>query len=129
MFAFIVSIFSKESCMWLVAIAWIYVVGLMAATEIIEHSIVAGIMTFLGYCVFPLSIVWYIAGSKMRRMKIAQKEEMARRLRAGRQPQGPAGSGERERHRSSRDNGGSDDDGGYDNGDSGGGDGGGSGGD
>ncbi|MCY0910400.1 hypothetical protein [Massilia antarctica] len=75
MFAFIVSIFSKESCMWLVAIAWIYVVGLMAITE---HSIVAGIMTFLGYCVLPLSIVWYIAGSKMRRMKIAHKEEQAR---------------------------------------------------
>ncbi|NHZ32475.1 hypothetical protein F0185_02575 [Massilia sp. CCM 8692] len=82
--------------MWLVAIAWIYVVGLMALTE---HSIVAGIMTFLGYCVLPLSIVWYIAGSKMRRMKIAQKEEMARRLRAGRQPDGPAASGERERER------------------------------
>lgn len=89
--------------MWLVAIAWIYVVGLMAATEIIEHSIVAGIMTFLGYCVLPLSIVWYIAGSKMRRMKIAQKEDMARRLRAGRQPDGPAGSGERERLRHARD--------------------------
>lgn len=68
--------------MWLVAIAWIYVVGLMAITE---HSIVAGIMTFLGYCVLPLSIVWYIAGSKMRRMKIAHKEEQARRARAQRQ--------------------------------------------
>lgn len=113
--------------MWLVAIAWIYVVGLMAATEIIEHSIVAGIMTFLGYCVFPLSIVWYIAGSKMRRMKIAQKEEMARRLRAGRQQEHDV-TGEREHHRPSRDRGGSDDDGG-DSGDSGGGDGGGSGGD
>jgi uncharacterized membrane protein YgcG len=111
MFAFIVSIFSKESCMWLVAIAWIYVVGLMAATEIIEHGIVAGIMTFLGYCVFPLSIVWYIAGSKMRRMKIAQKEEMARRLRAGRQPDGQDVTGEREQQRPSRDRG-SDDDGG-----------------
>lgn len=100
--------------MWLVAIAWIYVVGLMALTE---HSIVAGIMTFLGYCVFPLSIVWYIAGSKMRRMKIAQKEEMARRLRAGRQPDGPAG-GERERGRNARDRDASDD-GGSDGGDSG----------
>ena len=103
--------------MWLVAIAWIYVVGLMALTE---HSIVAGIMTFLGYCVLPLSIVWYIAGSKMRRMKIAQKEEMARRLRAGRQPEGQDVAGEREHHRSSRDRGGSDDDGGSDGGDSGG---------
>lgn len=107
--------------MWLVAIAWIYVVGLMAATEIVEHSIVAGIMTFLGYCVFPLSIVWYIAGSKMRRMKIAQKEEMARRLRAGRQPDGPAGSGERERRRNAGDAS-SDDGPDWSNGDSGNGD-------
>lgn len=102
--------------MWLVAIAWIYVVGLMALTE---PSIVAGIMTFLGYCVLPLSIVWYIAGSKMRRMKIAQKEEMARRLRAGRQQEQDV-TGEREQHRSSRDR-----DGDGDGGDSGGGDGGG----
>ena len=100
--------------MWLVAIAWIYVVGLMAATEIIEHGIVAGIMTFLGYCVFPLSIVWYIAGSKMRRMKIAQKEEMARRLRAGRQQEQDV-TGDREQHRPSRDRG-SDGDGGSDSG-------------
>ena len=116
--------------MLIVAIAWIYVVGLMALTE---HSIVAGIMTFLGYCVFPLSIVWYIAGSRMRRMKIAQKEEMARRLRAGRQPDGVDATGEREHLRSSRgrrdndndnDN---DNDSGSDGGDSGAGDGGGGG--
>lgn len=113
--------------MWLVAIAWIYVVGLMALTE---HSIVAGIMTFLGYCVLPLSIVWYIAGSKMRRMKIAQKEEMARRLRAGRQQEHDV-TGDRADQRPSRDRGGSGDDDGGDSGsgDSGGGDGGGSGGD
>ncbi|MDQ1921165.1 hypothetical protein [Massilia pseudoviolaceinigra] len=125
MFAFIVSIFSKESCMWLVAIAWIYVVGLMAVTEVTEHGIVAGIMTFLGYCVLPLSIVWYIAGSKMRRMKIAQKEEMARRRRAGREPDGQDVTGEREHHRSSRDRSDSDSgDNDSSSGDSGGGDGG-----
>ncbi|MGZ8293985.1 MAG: hypothetical protein ACXWVG_13145 [Telluria sp.] len=52
--------------MWLVAIAWIYVVGLMSLTE---TSIVAGVMTFLGYCVLPLSILHYITGSKRRRRK------------------------------------------------------------
>jgi cytochrome c biogenesis protein CcdA len=54
--------------MWIVAIAWIYVVVLMAATE---TSVVAGIMTFFGYCVLPLSIVFYITGSKGRRARKA----------------------------------------------------------
>ena len=52
--------------MWIVAIAWIYVVGLMALTE---PSLVAGIMTFLGYCVLPLSILYYLTGSKRRRAR------------------------------------------------------------
>lgn len=50
--------------MWIVAIAWIYVVGLMAVTE---TSVVAGVMTFLGYCVLPLSILFYLTGGKRRR--------------------------------------------------------------
>jgi cytochrome c biogenesis protein CcdA len=54
--------------MWIVALAWIYVVVLMAATE---TSVVAGIMTFFGYCVLPLSIVFYITGSKRRRARKA----------------------------------------------------------
>jgi hypothetical protein len=54
--------------MWIVALAWIYVVALMAATE---TSVVAGIMTFFGYCVLPLSIVFYITGSKRRRARKA----------------------------------------------------------
>jgi hypothetical protein len=52
--------------MWIVAIGWIYVVALMAATE---TSIVAGIMTFLGYCVLPLSILVYLTGSRRRRAR------------------------------------------------------------
>lgn len=57
--------------MWIVAIAWIYVVGLMALTE---TSIVAGVMTFIGYCVIPLSILFYITGGKRRR---ARRERQA----------------------------------------------------
>ena len=49
--------------MWIVALAWIYVVGLMALTE---TSVVAGVMTLLAYCVLPLSILFYITGSKRR---------------------------------------------------------------
>ena len=54
--------------MLIVAIAWIYVVALMSLTE---TSIVAGVMTFLGYCVLPLSILYYLTGSG-RRKRAAQ---------------------------------------------------------
>ncbi len=54
--------------MLIVAIAWIYVVGLMALTE---TSIVAGIMTFFFYCVLPLAILFYLTGSKRRARKRA----------------------------------------------------------
>lgn len=57
--------------MWIVAIAWIYVVGLMALTE---ASAVAGIMTFFGYCVLPLSLLYYITGSKRRRARRAEAQ-------------------------------------------------------
>jgi hypothetical protein len=50
--------------MWIVAIGWMYVVTLMAATE---PTVVAGIMTFFGYGVLPLSLVFYLAGSRRRR--------------------------------------------------------------
>ncbi|WP_343729506.1 hypothetical protein [Duganella sp.] len=61
--------------MLIVAVAWIYVVGLMALTE---TSIVAGIVTFLFYCVLPLGTVMYIAGSsqrKARRRAALQKDQ------------------------------------------------------
>jgi len=50
--------------MWIVAVGWIYVVVLMAATE---PTLVAGIMTFFGYCVLPLSLLFYLIGTKRRR--------------------------------------------------------------
>lgn len=59
--------------MWIVAVAWIYVVGLMALTE---PNIVAGIMTFSAYCALPLSILYYLSGSKRRRLR---NETAARR--------------------------------------------------
>jgi hypothetical protein len=58
--------------MWIVAVAWIYVVALMAATE---PTIVHGLMTFVFYCAVPLSIVFYLTGSKRRR---ARREAQAR---------------------------------------------------
>jgi len=50
--------------LWIVAIGWMYVVTLMAATE---PTVVGGIMTFFGYGVMPLSIVLYLGGSRRRR--------------------------------------------------------------
>jgi hypothetical protein len=52
--------------MLIVAIAWIYVVGLMALTE---PTVVAGIVTFLFYCVLPLSTLVYIGGSGKRKAR------------------------------------------------------------
>lgn len=58
--------------MLIVAVAWIYVVGLMALTE---PSIVAGIMTFLIYCVLPLAILTYLTGGRRRKSKRAAAEK------------------------------------------------------
>ena len=57
--------------MHIVAIGWIYVVLMMAITE---HSIVAGIMTFLMYGVIPLAIILYLTGSKQRRRNQSSKK-------------------------------------------------------
>lgn len=62
--------------MWIVAIGWTYVVLLMALTE---TTVVAGIMTFFGYCVLPLSILFYLTGGKRRR---ARRERAAAEARA-----------------------------------------------
>lgn len=60
--------------MLIVAVAWIYVVGLMALTE---PTVVAGIMTFLVYCVLPLSILFYLTGGRRRRARRAAAEQRA----------------------------------------------------
>lgn len=65
--------------MLIVAIAWIYVVGLMALTE---PTVVAGIVTFLFYCVLPLGTLMYIAGSPRRKARRRAAEQAARDARA-----------------------------------------------
>ena len=55
--------------MWIVAIGWIYVVTLMAATE---STVVGGIMTFFGYGVLPILLVFYLTGSRRRRRRTQQ---------------------------------------------------------
>lgn len=55
--------------MHLVAIAWIYVVLMMALAEAISPtgSVVGAVFTFLLYGVLPLSIVLYLLGTPARR--------------------------------------------------------------
>ncbi|WP_257218062.1 hypothetical protein [Janthinobacterium sp. BJB304] len=65
--------------MLMTAVAWIYVVGLMALTE---PSIVAGVMTFVLYCVIPLSILFYLTGSRRRKRKAERVAELNARARA-----------------------------------------------
>lgn len=60
--------------MWIVAIGWSYVVILMAATE---TSFIAGMMTFLVYCMIPLSVLFYITGGKRRQARRAARAAAA----------------------------------------------------
>ena len=60
--------------LYLVAIAWIYVVLLMAMAE---QSFVAGVMTLLLYCVLPLGVILYIMATPARRRRAAQRQQSA----------------------------------------------------
>lgn len=78
--------------MHLVAIAWIYVVSMMAIVEATSRtgSVLGALFTFLLYGVLPLSIVMYVLRTPQRRRKrlaeeAASGEEMV-------QPAAPAAS-------------------------------------
>ena len=55
--------------MYLIAIAWIYVVLMMAVAEALstQGTVLGAVITFLMYGVAPLSVVLYIMGTPMRR--------------------------------------------------------------
>lgn len=55
--------------MLLVAIAWMYVVLMMALAEAFstQGSVLGALMTFVLYGVVPLSVVMYLMGTPMRR--------------------------------------------------------------
>ena len=59
--------------MYIVAIGWLYVVLMMAITE---HTVVAGVATFVFYGLFPVAILVYIMGTPGRRRR--RKAEEAR---------------------------------------------------
>jgi len=55
--------------MLIIAIGWMYVITLMAATE---STVVGGIITFFGYGVLPISLVFYLTGSRRRSKRTRQ---------------------------------------------------------
>ncbi|MEW5889547.1 MAG: hypothetical protein AB1768_10985 [Pseudomonadota bacterium] len=55
--------------MYIVAIAWLYVVFMMALTE---SSLVGGVMTFLLYGLAPLALFLWLVGTPRRR-RLARK--------------------------------------------------------
>jgi hypothetical protein len=50
--------------MYIVAIAWLYVVLMMSITE---YSVTAGVATFLLYGILPLAIILYLMDTPRRR--------------------------------------------------------------
>ncbi|MCY1293741.1 hypothetical protein D9M69_402850 [compost metagenome] len=60
--------------MYIVAIGWLYVALMMAITE---HTVVAGVATFVFYGLAPVALVLYILGTPARRRRKAQAERIA----------------------------------------------------
>lgn len=98
--------------MYIVAIAWLYVVFMMSITE---QSAVAGVTTFLLYGIFPLTVVLYLMGTPQRKRNRQKKvklnatvppqsapvqpaeSEPAAHAETARQPPAPAATGSTER--------------------------------
>lgn len=57
--------------MYIIAIAWLYVVTLMAATE---KTVAAGLLTFIFYGLLPCALLLWILGVKHRRFKKAPQQ-------------------------------------------------------
>lgn len=69
--------------MYIVAIGWLYVVLMMAITE---HTVVAGLATFVFYGLFPVAILVYIMGTPGRLRR--RKAEEARQAKSAQAPSG-----------------------------------------
>ncbi|MDO9095818.1 MAG: hypothetical protein Q8R98_19800 [Rubrivivax sp.] len=65
--------------MYLVAIAWIYVVLMMAVAEAMssQGTLVGAVITFFLYGVLPLGVLLYIMGTPMRRRRRIAEEAAA----------------------------------------------------
>ena len=62
-----------DNAMYIVALAWLYVILMMSITE---RSVIAGIMTFLLYGVFPLVIILYLMGTPQRKRRRKEAEKL-----------------------------------------------------
>ena len=60
--------------MYIIVIAWLYVVVLMAATE---KNVVSGILTFLFYGLIPCALLLWILGVNHRKFKKIQSQNQA----------------------------------------------------
>ena len=59
--------------MYIIAIAWLYVIVLMAATE---ANITAGVLTFVFYGLLPCALFIWILGTPQRRRTRFAKESL-----------------------------------------------------
>ena len=56
--------------MYVVAIAWLYVIIIMAATE---PSITGAVMTFIWYGLLPLALFLWLVGTPQRRRSVRKR--------------------------------------------------------
>lgn len=82
--------------MYLVAIAWMYVVVMMAIAEATssQGTVLGAVFTFLLYGALPLSIVLYLLGTPSRRhaRRAAEAAEIAAATTGSAQPDGSSHS-------------------------------------
>jgi hypothetical protein len=57
--------------MYVIAIAWLYVTVLMAATE---PNLTAGVLTFVCYGLLPLAVLLWLFGTPQRRRQAQARE-------------------------------------------------------
>lgn len=65
--------------MWIVALAWVYVVLMMAIAEALstQGTVLGAVFTFVLYGLLPLSIVLYVMGTPHRRRAARAAEARA----------------------------------------------------
>ncbi|MFC5301321.1 hypothetical protein [Azospira restricta] len=66
--------------MYIIAIGWLWVVLMMAVTE---SNLVAGILTFTFYGLFPCALLLWLLGTPARRQRRAAAETAAAEPQAG----------------------------------------------
>lgn len=66
--------------MYIIAIAWMFVVTLMSAAEAQATSIIAGLLTWIFYGLLPLALFLYLFGTpeRRRRQSASQTQEAIR---------------------------------------------------